>query len=265
MVSIRRSSLALGALCMCLLAFASAALASGPASVTVRVEGANETLVGPTEVTTTPLVKDGEPSHSCPGTGAAGALELATGGNWNGRWYNGLGYSPESIEGVTYPLSGSTYWEIWIDNKPATAFCYAELEPGDSLLLFPECFSETGACPPSPNPLGIVAPAVAQAGSAVTVKVTSYANATGEPSPAVGATVAGGGTSATTGPSGEATLTLSSPGSVVLHATAPDSVRTETTVCVHNANDGTCGTSGPSGSFSSAGGVLGYSSSSYKG
>jgi hypothetical protein len=267
MVSFRSASLALSAVCMCLLVFASAALADGPASVTVRVEGAEKTLVPPTQVTTTttPVVKDGIPADSCPGTSAAGALDVATGGNWGGTWYEKYGYTVESIEGETYLFSSHDYWEIWIDNKPATAFCEAELEPGDSLLLFPECGS--GECPSPPNPLGIVAPEVVETGSPVTVKVTSYANASGAPSPAVGATVSGGEASATTGSNGEATLSFPSPGAYVVRASAPDSVRTETVVCVHNANDGTCGTSGSPGSSSgsSAGGVLGYSSSSYKG
>ncbi len=272
MVSSRRFSLALGAACLGLTVFACAALAAGPASVTVRVEGTNETLVPPTEVTTTttPVVKDGNPADSCAGTSAAGALQLATSGNWGGTWFSGLGYSVETVAGESHlfePGAPADYfWSFWLNNRPSTAgICEVEPNSGESILLFPECFSETGACPAAPSPLGIDAPAVAEVGAPVTVKVTSYANATGAPSPAVGATVAGGGASAITGPGGEATLTLSSPGSVLLHATAPDSVRTEASVCVHNANDGTCGTSGPSGSSSSAGGVLGYSGSSYKG
>jgi len=108
MVSFRRSSLALSALCICLLAFASAALASGPASVTVRVEGANETLVPPTQVTTTttPVIKDGNPAHSCPGTSAAGALELATGAIGTAPGFSGLGYSAETIAGESHLSSG---------------------------------------------------------------------------------------------------------------------------------------------------------------
>jgi hypothetical protein len=277
MVSFRRSSLALSAVCICVLAFASAALAAGPASVTVRVEGAEETLVAPTEVTTTtaPVVKDGNPADSCQGTSAAGALELATAGNWSGSWFSGLGYSVETIAGESHLFEAGApanyFWSFWLDNKPAsTGICEAELQPGDSLLFFPECFSETGACPPPPNPLGIVAPEVAETGSPVTVKVTSYANASGAPAPAAGASVTGGEASATTDANGEATLTFPSPGAYVLQASAPDSVRTEAIVCIHNANDGSCGTSGSSGSAgssggSSSGGVLGFSSSSYKG
>jgi hypothetical protein len=270
----RRISLALGAVCLLLLTLASVAEAAAPASVTVRVEGAGQTLVPPTEVITTPsaVIKDGNPEHSCAGTSAAGALNLATSGNWSGRWFSGLGYSVETIAGESHlfeeGVPANFFWSFWLDNRPATTgICEAELSPGDSILFFPECFSESGACPPAPNPLGIASPAVAEAGSPVTVTVTSYANATGAPSPAIGATVAGGGVSATTDASGHATLALPSAGTVMLQASAPGSVRAEAAVCVHKGSDGTCGTTGPSGSTpgSSGGGVLGFKSSSYNG
>lgn len=238
------------------------AMAAGPATVTVRAEGPTETLLQPTQVTTTtaPVVKDGNPAHSCTGTSAAGALQLASGGNWNGEWFSGLGYSVETIEGQSFPFTQPYYWSFWLDGKPATTgICEAELSSGESILFFPECFSETiGVCPPAPNPLGIEAPTVAEAGAPVTVTVTSYANATGAPSPAVGAAVTGGGVNATTDASGHATVSFSGPGTFSLRASAAGSVRTETTVCVHNGNDGTCGTKnapGSVGSQSSAGGT----------
>lgn len=239
------------------------AIAAGPATVTVRVEGSTETLVQPTQVSTTmaSVVKDGNPAHSCTGTSAAGALQLATGGNWSGEWFSGLRYSVETIAGQSFPFTQPYYWSFWLDDKSATTgICEAELSSGDSILFFPECFSETvGVCPPAPNPLGIEAPAVAEVGSPVTVTVTSYANATGAPSPAVGAAITGKGVSATTDSGGHATVTFSSPEtSVSLRATAAGSVRTETTLCVHRGNDGTCGTQvapGLAGSQASAGGT----------
>ena len=251
----RRISLALAAACCALFVLASAALAAGPATVTVRVEGSSETLLQPTLVTTTtaPVVKDGNSAHSCTGTSAAGALQLATGGNWNGEWFSGLGYSVETIEGQSFPFTQPFYWSFWLDGKPATTgICEAELSSGDSILFFPECFSETiGVCPPAPNPLGIEAPTVAEVGAPIAVTVTSYANATGTPSPAVGAAVAGGGANATTNSNGHATVIFSDPGTFTLRASAAGSVRAETTVCVHRGNDGTCGTHTASGSVGS--------------
>src|SRR5262245_15445409 len=225
---------------------------AGPAPVTVRVEGATETKLAATEVTTTTAAvnKDGNPADSCTGTSAAGALQLATAGNWSGPWFSGLGYSVETIAGESYPFTGLYYWNFWLDNKPsATGVCGAELSGGDSVLFFPECFSEVkGQCPPSPNPLGVQAPAVAEAGTPVAVTVTSYNHASGAPAPAAGATVSseGAGASATTDAAGHAALTFPRPGTFTLHVSAPESVRTETAVCVHFANDGACASRGPS-------------------
>jgi hypothetical protein len=239
--------------------------ASGPATVTVRAEGLTQTLLPPTEVTTTttPVIKDGK--DECSGTSAAGALQIATSGNWDGEWFSGLGYSVETIEGESYPFTQPYYWSFWFDNRPATVgICLTQVHSGDSILFFPECFSETaGVCPASPpNPLGIDAPADVEVNRPVMVTVTSYANATGAASPAVGADVSGEGVSATTNSDGQATVSFSSSGQFILHATAPGSVRTEADICVHNGDDGTCGTTAPSGtpppssSSTPAGGVL---------
>lgn len=223
--------------------------------MTVRVEGLNRTLLPPTEVTTdsTPVVKDGNPAHSCAGASAAGALQHATGGSWGGAWFESFhGYSVETILGETHAFepgaAANYFWSYWLDNKVSSAgICEGELQAGQSILLFPECFSETGACPAPPNPLAVSAPAVAERGQPVTVSVTSYANASAAASPAVGATVAGGGAGATTDASGHATLAIPQTGNIQLQVSAPGAVRTETTVCVHAGNDGTCGTASPSG------------------
>jgi hypothetical protein len=248
---------------------APSALAS--ANVTVRVEGINQTLLAPTEVTTsaTPVVKDGNSAHSCSGLTAAGALERATAGNWGGEWFESLhGYSVETILGETLafePAAAANYfWSFWLDNKAATTgICEGELQSGESILFFPECFSETGACPAPPNPLAISAPPVAERGAPIGVSVTSYDNASSAASPAAGATVSGGGVSATTDAAGHATLAIPQSGSIQLQVTAPGSVRTETTVCVHNGNDGTCGTTSPSGASSAAPGA--GAAAAYKG
>ena len=233
------------------LVLAATAHAAAPATVMVWVEGASHTLLAPTTVTTTntPVVKDGNNAHSCPGATAAGALELATSGNWGGEWFESLhGYSVETILGerlaFEFGAPENFFWVYWLDNKPSSVgICEGELSSGESVLYFPECFSEEepNPCPLAPNPLGIEAPAVAEAGKPFTVTVTSYASASGAPSPAAGATVAGGGARATTDAAGHATLTLAGTGSQQLQVTAPDSVRSETTVCVHNGNDGQCG------------------------
>src|SRR5258708_60746 len=91
-------------------------------------------------------------------------------------------------------------------------------------------------------------PARANAGEAVTVTVVQY-NAQGEAKPAVGANVGGGGTGAVTDAQGHATLRFSGDATYMLRISGAEStpaIRTETTICVHEGNDGTCGTSSPS-------------------
>jgi hypothetical protein len=244
--------LAVALLCVSL---CSSALAAGaPATVTVRVEGLTETKVPSTLVTTTtsPVVKEGNPADSCSGTSALGALQIATAGNWSGPWEAKFNqYAIYAIEGETHEFeegaSANYYWSFWLDNKEAeVGACEAQLQAGDQVLFFPACYG--AACPVSPTPLAIEAPASADVGESVNVTVKQY-NSKGEPSPAVGAGVGGGGTSATTDSQGHATLKFSGDGTYTLRVSGDPSgtpaVRTETTICAHEGNDGTCGTTAP--------------------
>lgn len=247
-------------LLLCGLIGAASADAAGPATVTVRAIGSNNQVLLPlTQVTTTtaPVVKDGKPEDSCTGTSAAGALQLATEatkGNWNGPWFSGLGYSVETVNSQSFPFTQPYYLTFWLDNKPATAgICGTELSPGDSVLFFPECFSETsGVCPPAPDPLGIEVPATVEVGRSVVVTVLSYSNPAGEPTPLAGATVRGGGdtTAPPTNAQGQTTLTFLSGGRFTINATGAaegsPSIPAEAFVCAHEGNDGTCGTQAPS-------------------
>jgi hypothetical protein len=243
-----------------LLALTPSALAAGPAGVTVEVEGLSETKIPPTQVTTTTaaVVKnnsEGHPEGSCTGTSALGALELATAGNWSGPWSSNFNqYEIYSIMGESHVFEAGSkanyYWSFWLNYKEAsTGACEAELQQGDRVLFFPACFGE--ACPPSPTPLGIEAPPSANAGEAVTVVVKQY-NSKGEAAPAVGANLAGGGVSASTDLQGHATMRFSGDGTYTLHATGsgegPAAVRGETSICIHEGNDGTCGTTAPGSS-----------------
>jgi hypothetical protein len=236
-----------------MLALASVARAAAPATVTVRVEGVSQTLLPPTAVTTngTAVEKDGNKEHTCAGGSAAGALELATSGSWGGAWFE-FGYSAETILGEVHAFEPSAaanyFWAYWLDNKASSVgICEGELSSGQSILFFPECFSEVNACPPPPNPLGIDAPSVVEAGSPFTVTVTSYDNVSGAASPAAGATVSDGGVEVTTDAAGHATLALPSTGTQLVRVTAPNAVRSEASVCVHKGNDGNCGTVSPTG------------------
>ncbi len=262
------SRLTLAAALLLLLSYASPALAGEPATVTVRVVGAgNQTLVPLTQVTTTttPVVKDGVPAHSCPGTNALGALQLATNGNWEGPWSSEFDqYEVLSIAGENHPFEVPTagkpthYWNFWLDNKEASAgACEAELHSGDSVLFFVGCSAVAAECQEAPNALdvlGIEAPATAEVNKPVTVTVRSYPVEGGPSAPAVGATVVGGGdaSAAPTNAQGQATMIFSGDGKYALHATGseegPSSVPAEVFICAHEGNDGTCGTTLPGSS-----------------
>jgi hypothetical protein len=237
------------------LLYAQAAIAGTPANVTVRVEGISETKLSSTllTTTTTPVVKDGNSADSCPGTSALGALNTATTGNWGGPWEASLNqYAIFTIAGETHEFeegaSANYYWSFWLNNKEASVgACEAELESGDQVLFFPACYG--ASCPtPEPTPLEIEAPVTANLGENVPVTVKQY-NSKGEASPAIGASVEGGGATATTDSQGHAILKLTDTGTDTLRVSAatsgPPAVRTETTICVHAGNDGTCGTTVP--------------------
>ncbi len=255
-------------LSLCLLV--PAALADAPATVNVRVEGLNATLLPATQVTTTttPVVKDGKPADSCPGTSALGALELATSGNWSGPWESGFAqYAIFAIEGESHVFeegaAANYYWSFWAGHREASVgACEASLESGQEVLFFPSCYG--AACPPNQAlPLAVEAPAVANVGESVPLTVDEYSS-TGNASPVTGATVTGAAETVKTASGGHATVTFSAPGSYTLRASAPELVRTEAAICVHDGNDGNCGTTKPSttGSSSSVstagGGVLGF-------
>jgi hypothetical protein len=264
MLTSRSLHLALSVVCLSLaLAFGtdvSGALAAGPATVTVRVEGLTETKVPPTLLTTntTPVVNDGKAEDACSGTSGLGALQLATNGNWSGPWEYGQ-YFIDTIAGETHVYEKgmrSFYWSFWVNDKYSElGACEVQLESGDRVLFFPECDE---ACPagPSPTPLEIEAPATAGVGEPVNVTVSQY-NAKGEPAAAVGASIADNAGGATTDSQGHATLTFGAAGSYQIHASGsesgPPAVRAETTICVHNGDDGTCGTTAPSGTPSPSG------------
>jgi hypothetical protein len=214
------------------------ALAAGPADVTVRVEGTTDTLLPRSAVhtTTTPVVKDGDSSHSCTGTSAAGALEVATAGNWSGTWFDGFGYSVEVILGESHVFGSGHYWGEFVNGAFGNGICPDELAPGDELLLAPE--PESGA---GDNPMYLQVPSTAQRGAPFNVTVTEKLPDTST-HPVQGAAVGG----ATTDANGVAAVTLDATGPTGLRATHAGDIRTATeTVCVHDGDDGKCGTTKP--------------------
>jgi hypothetical protein len=98
--------------------------------------------------------------------------------------------------------------------------------------------------------LRLSGPASANLGAPLTVHLVDAQNGTPISGASIGEDLAGVTTpipgSATTDAGGNATITLSHAGTLTLKATRPDSVRSDRLlVCVHNGNDGTCGTTIP--------------------
>lgn len=218
---------------------------AGAANVGFRVEGAGDTLIPRTVVSTSAgsFTKDGDPSHSCSNESAGGALERATGGDWGGRWASFGDYEVQAIKGERYESGpgdpSGNYWSFWVNYRPAGAgVCGTTLQEGDDVLLFPDCFG-TGC--DNPTPLRITAaPASARPGEAFDVKVVelevtydSSFNPIITETPSNAATVTAGARSFTTGAEGVARVTVDSRSSAAVRASKPGFVRTATsTVCV---------------------------------
>jgi Domain of unknown function (DUF4430) len=225
-------------------AHASAVTASPPSSaITVRIEGPKKTLLPATAVLLGggTIVKDGVATDSCSGLSAAGALELATRGDWSGTWSASFAaYFLTTIDGLAFPATGAEYWAFWVNDAPASqGICGYDAKPGDSLLFFPDCFGKS--CPKNAGVLGAKAAAIAVVGRPFTVSVTAYGDAKGTPNRAVGATVSGGGAKAKTAANGAAKLLFTRAGRFTLKVRAPHAIRTETSVCVETATAKTCG------------------------
>jgi hypothetical protein len=234
---------------------------AGP-TVTVRIEGESATLLPTTTVT----LEKPEPVSGCAYNSVAAAINLAVNGNWDhGEANNGGGDFTETILGETHEFTNnSDTWAEWVDYKWGGGICSDLLSEGDQVLMVadhePEPFYD-----PTVLPLVVSStPSTVQAGAAFNVEVDEITTTTttfaspgeGTPKPAAGVTVAGGGASAITGSNGVATLTLASTGSVTLRATKPeDAPSASFTVCVHNGNDGNCGTSATGSGTSTGGGT----------
>ena len=236
-----RAGLAAGVVAAALCA--PAAQAAAPANVTIRAEGLATTVVPKTALTTTttPVNKDG--THTCTGTSAAGALERASAGDWDGMWFDGFGYGVDRIRAESSNSSG-TYWALWINYEYSqTGACGAELVPGDDVLFAIDCFAGCNAR--GPLRLSRV-PRVARPGSTADVLVEAF-DMSGPRGPAAGATVRVGGRDYTTGADGKARVAFSGRGPVSVRATQADHVPSATEeTCVTTGADGACGSVVPS-------------------
>jgi hypothetical protein len=227
--------------------------ALGSLTVSVRVEGASSTLLPTTSVTP----EAPEPVSGCAVNSATTAINLAVKGNWDhGEAKGAKGNFTETILGETHDFTHeSDTWAVWINDKWAGGICEDLLAEGDEVLLIAD-HEPPPLYAPTVLPLVLAGvPASVLAGTPFTVQtqlVHTRAGSfpeIGEGTPAAqgGVVVSGGGTSATSGENGNATLCLSRPGSYSLTARRPgDAPSAPVSLSVRGASESACGVQAPS-------------------
>jgi hypothetical protein len=238
------SSIAGAIACLTLAALAlltpsAAAGAPGPPKVSVRVEGASNTLLPETVVQTTDATT--LRGHPCSGSSAAAALEIAIRGKWSGSFSQSLGdFFITTILGET--PSGSNYWTLWVNARSSTTgACGTHLHKGDRELWF-DC--QSGPPPAfgcTNDPLAIKAPARVRRGHRVSVLVTQL-DSGGHGTPIGGATVNAQGISATSDASGNASFVPHKAGTFQLQAVKTGATPSDQTMlCVYAHRASQCG------------------------
>jgi hypothetical protein len=268
------------AACLCVSASLSSSAEAAPITVNLRVEGSSKTLFeGPvaTEAILSPpgiSTKTSPPAHPCDvkdngGNGGFGvAAATPTAALYIAAVAHGLSFDAKWEEGTLHDFfvtqigsdvnGGAPEFPSWgyaVNYTTAgVGGCQFQLAPGSEVLWAYNYFNLA-------HLLALSGPSSANLGSPVSVHVSDAQ--TGQPISGAslgevvqGATTALAGSPATDA-NGNAVLTFGRPGAFTLKATRSDSVRSNgLAVCVHNGNDGTCGSSHSTG----ASGTLGSTS-----
>jgi hypothetical protein len=278
MLTSRRLSPALAGLLVCLLALAISATAAAavPITVNLRVEGSSATLFeGPvvTSAETIETPSSGGP-HPCDyaSNGPSGGFEnggtasgtptsalhdaaLANGLEFDAEWF-GSGPSNGTpgdffISRVGSDANGGppTFpsWGYAVNYTTASVGgCQIALAPGSEVLWAYNYFNLN-------HLLSLSGPSSVSAGTPFTVHVAD--GRTGEPISGAAIGVLNAGTTTTipssppTDSNGNASISLTGARTLTLKATEPNSVRSNgLAVCVHEGNDGSCGTTVAGGS-----------------
>ncbi|MCW2991496.1 MAG: hypothetical protein JWM73_2090 [Solirubrobacterales bacterium] len=223
----------IGLLCgTALLMSAPAAFAADPFNVSIRVEGKAKTLVKERKVTLAdaPFSKDGDPAHTCNLQTAFGALNAGTGGNWTASWFEGLGYSADTIMGNKPKTPG--YFELWVNHKFSnTGLCDSTLKAGDDVLMFVQDCEYVPAlqgCKNPVTPLGVRVAKTIKRNTVRTVRIVDYA-ASGKTTPEAGATVyVNGAKLGRTNKAGTIKVKGTKTGTATIYATDTGHARSET-------------------------------------
>ncbi len=245
--------------CLCSLLMLCPIAAAAPITVNLRVEGSTATLFeGPisTDAIEAPPGIEGHPcdvkdNGANGGFGTASATPTAA--LYDAATANGLAFGAEwsskyddfLVTQVGTDVNGGEpeypSWGYAVNYTTAgVGGCQFQLAPGSEVLWAYNYFNLK-------HLLSLSGPASVDVGTPFTVHVVD--GQTGQPlsGAAIGEVTAGVTTTIPSSPAtdanGDATITLAHAGTVTLKATQAESVRSNgLTVCVHNGNDGTCGT-----------------------
>lgn len=253
-------------LCALVLLSGATTAAATPITVNLRVEGSTKTLYeGPISVE--PIEPPGIATEATKGStypcdvkynggnegygsvgvtptaalyDAARSQNLAFDATWYGEKTNDFDVE-EVGEDIANSGGNGEYWGYAVDYTTAeVGGCQIRLAPGSEVLWAYNFFN-------LPHLLKLSGPGSVDSGTPFTVHAVD--GQTGQPiaGAAIGQLVGGltetNGSSPITNAAGEASVVLTRLGTTTLKATAPESVRSNgLAVCVHNGNDGTCGT-----------------------
>lgn len=248
-----RAVLATAAALTVSLALCSSALAA-PVTVHVRVEGTNATLFDGSVTTDARSISapDPPPKGQSPGPANPHPCDVKDNGS-NGGFGSSYGTPTTALYDAVSAQGINAYWyssfsDFFINGIGADVtynFAYAvnfttagvggcqfQLAPNSDVL-----WAANGGT--AAHLLKLEGPSDANVGSSTVFRVTDGQNG----QPVSGATVA----NTTSDANGNAAVTFSARGTQTLKASRGDSVRSAALgVCVHNGNDGTCGTTAPS-------------------
>jgi Domain of unknown function (DUF4430) len=213
-----------------------AALLAGPAlakspKVSVRVEGKTRTLLAAKAVKTPSsgsITKGGAPKGSCPAGGtAAGALNVATKGRWNGTDSQSFGIEVTNILGETDKYAAGHWWEFFVNDRSASlGICAQKVKPGDQLV-----FAAVPSKGATEYPIVLNAPGKATVGKAFQVKAFYYPGKGSKTKPLAGVKLSG--VKATTNAKGVATVTPAKAGRLSIVGSKRNEIRSAaTTVAV---------------------------------
>jgi hypothetical protein len=189
---------------------------------------------------------DGTGAHTCDGTnGGAGGAPAPTAGtalatasdaggfSWVGQWSNSQqDFLLTDVNGEAPDFSvDQTFWGFYVNGQFASkGMCGTRVAPGDDVLFAVATGTE--------QLLKLTGPASASRGEPATVTVTDESSG----APVAGASVGG----STTDADGHATVAFGQTGNQTIKAIKPGAIRSNAlTVCVHDGDDGTCGTTAP--------------------